>query len=80
MFSVLLRSMVHVSLAPPPSMFLPIALLHIWACASRTPVFLGTLAFLDVRGESMGMELPSKTPDGGRLLRDLRGLPKSEVR
>lgn len=42
----------------------------------------GTLAFMTVGGEPMDMKLPTESPSTDskdRLLRDLRGLPDSEV-
>ena len=42
----------------------------------------GTLAFLDVGGEHMNMELPTESPTAlgeNRLLQDLRQLPDNEV-
>eukprot|EP00752_Nemacystus_decipiens_P013464 g11926.t1 len=48
----------------------------------KTDVFEGTLAFLDVGGDHMDMELPTESPIAlgeNRLLDDLRQLPDSEV-
>ncbi|CAN0196867.1 unnamed protein product, partial [Scytosiphon promiscuus] len=48
-----------------------------------TDVFEGTLAFVDVGGDAMDMELPTESPAGAvganRLLQDLRDLPDDEV-
>ncbi|CAB1097314.1 unnamed protein product [Ectocarpus sp. CCAP 1310/34] len=48
----------------------------------ETDVFEGTLAFVDVGGDALDMELPEKSPAAAgsdRLLQDLRDIPDNEV-
>ncbi|CAN0524552.1 unnamed protein product, partial [Ectocarpus sp. 12 AP-2014] len=48
----------------------------------ETDVFEGTLAFVDVGGDALDMDLPEESPaaaDSDRLLQDLRDIPDDEV-